>query len=187
MQYYHKFSIAGFLIGLLAIIFGITALLTPVWIKIQHDQSSEPITYGLLEYCQTHRNRSNGNAHNETVVCENIETRLVSQYVQITGCVILFVGLLSGVLCTAFVGRRNIHLLPPIILFIGIIWILFGLIFFIKHVVEIRTNEMEITFQIGYSLLLMLMTCVVGIFLFAYFSFTAGYIYHRMIYTGNIY
>lgn len=184
MRYFHKFAIIGLPIGLIGILFGIIALLTPAWIQIQYNQSSEPITYGLFQHCQTHQNRSDGNARNETRVCEKMESRPISQYFQITGCVFLAIGFLTSVLCTAFADRRNIHFIPPIILFVGIICILVGLIFFIE---QIGTNEMQIQFQVGYSMALMTMSCVVGILLLAYFSFTAGYISRHILSTVNIY
>ncbi|CAF0809311.1 unnamed protein product [Rotaria sp. Silwood1] len=177
MHYYHKFAIIGFIVGLCAIILGIIALTTSTWISINHDQSLHPIIYDLFRQCNK----------NETNKCTNIDNFRIPQYFEIIGYIILVIGLFVGVLCTALVNQRSIHFIPPIILIIGIIMIFLGFIFYIKDVVESNNTLIITKLHFGSSMILMISTCIIGCFLAAYFSFTAGYIHRHILATVNIY
>ncbi|CAF2384494.1 unnamed protein product [Rotaria sp. Silwood2] len=177
MHYYHKFAIIGFIVGLFAIIFGIIALTTSTWISINHDQSSYLVIYDLFRQCNK----------NETNKCTNIDSFRMPQYLEIIGYIILVIGLFVGVLCTAFVNKRSIHFIPPIILIIGTIMIFLGFIFYIKYVVEINSTLTITKLHLGSSMILMISTSIIGCFLTAYFSFTAGYIHRHILATVNIY
>jgi hypothetical protein len=177
MYYYQKFAIIGFLIGLFPIIFGIIAFTTPAWIVINHDQPLHRIEYDLFRQC-----KSNG-----TIQCTQIDSFQTSQYFEIIGYIILIIGLLVGVLCTALIDRHSIHFIAPIILIIGTITILLGFIFYIKYVVENISPTSNTNLTVGYSMILMMSTCFIGCILTAYFSFSAGYIHRHILATVNIY
>ncbi|CAF1021400.1 unnamed protein product [Rotaria sordida] len=177
MYYYHKFAIIGFIIGLFAIILGIIALTTSNWISINHNQLSDPIIYDLFQQCD----------RNETNKCTDFESFRIPQYFEIIGYIILVIGVFVGVLCTEFVNKRNIHIISPIILIIGIIMIFLGFIFYIKYVIEINSTLTITKLDLGYSMILMISTCIIGCILTAYFSFTAGYTHRHILATVNIY
>jgi hypothetical protein len=177
MRYYHKFAITGFIFGGFGIILGIIALTTPAWISVKYSQSSHTIIYGLFRQCDK----------NETTECTDINSFQAPQYIEIIGHVILAIGIFVGVICTAFIDQRSIHFIPPIILLIGSLTIFVGFIFYIKCVVEMNHNSSIRTLHFGYSMIMMICTCIIGNFLTAYFSFTAGYIHRHILATVNIY
>jgi small-conductance mechanosensitive channel len=177
MHYYQKFALIGLIIGIFPIILGIIALTTPAWISINHGQSSNRTSYGLFPQCTT----------NETSNCEDIDSFQTSQYLEIIGYVILIVGLLAGVLCTALIDKHSIHFIAPLILIIGTVTILLGFMFYIKSVVENSPPSSDMKLHLGYSMILMIATCIIGYILTAYFSFSAGYIHRHILATVNIY
>jgi hypothetical protein len=176
MRYYHKFALIGFIIGLIPIALGIIGLTTSAWISIDHDHPSDLIMYGLFEQC----------TKNNTIKCEDTDSFETPQYFEIIGYLILIVGILISVLCTALMDKRSIHFIPPIILMIGTITILLGFIFYIKCVVEMNSTVPYTKLHLGYSMILMISACIVGYILTAYFSFTAGYIHRHILATVNI-
>jgi hypothetical protein len=176
MHYYQKFAIIGFIIGLFPIILGIIALTTSTWISINHDQSSNRTNDDLFQQCKT----------NETIECTVINAFQTFQYFEMIGYIILIVGLLAGVLCTALISKRSIHFIAPIILIIGTATILLGFIFYIKSVVESISALSNTTLNLGYSMILMIFTCTIGCILIGYFSFSAGYIHRHILSNVNI-
>lgn len=176
VHYYHKFSFIGFTLGLFAMVFGITGLTTSHWISINHDQSSHPIVYDLFRQCY----------QNKTIQCVDIDSFRTPQYFQIGGFIVLITGIFIGVLCAAFISKYTIHFIAPCIIIIGTMLIFFGLISYVKCVVEKHTTSI-IKLHLGYSIMFMTTTCVIGYILIAYFSFTAGYTHRHIIATANIY
>ncbi|CAF4413732.1 unnamed protein product [Rotaria socialis] len=173
MRYYHKFAIIGLIVGIFPIIFGIIALTTSTWIRVFDEKSSQTIVCDL--FAQFNQSSTNKDATTDTFQ--------IPQYFEIIGCIILQVGLVVGVLCTALINKRSVHFIPPVILMIGTVMIFLGLIFYIQYVVD-RNGALSIKkLHLGYSMILMIATCVIGCFMTAYFSFTAGYI-HRHILAG---
>ncbi|CAF5087413.1 unnamed protein product [Rotaria magnacalcarata] len=157
-----------------SVIFGIIALTTSTWICVLDEKSSQPIVYDL--FAQFSQNDTNKYAKTNTFQ--------IPQYFEIIGYIILEVGLVVGVLCTALINKRNVHFIPPAILMIGTVMIFLGLIFYIQYVVD-RNDALSIKkLHLGYSMILMIATCIIGCFMTAYFSFTAGHI-HRHILAGT--
>jgi len=177
MHYYQKFAIIGFILGLFPIVLGIIALTTSAWISINHNGLSNRTNYDLFRQCET----------NKTIECTYINSFQTSQYFEIIGYILLIVGLLAGVLCTALINKRSIHFIAPIILIIGTVTILLGFIFYIKSVVESIFALSNTTLNLGYSMILMISTCIIGCILIAYFSFSAGYIHRHILSNINIY
>jgi hypothetical protein len=176
MHYYQKFAIIGFIISLVAIALGIVGLTTSNWISINHDESSPAIIYDLFR------------PHNKNNTSENADRNpfRTSQYVEIIGYIILVVGLFLGVLFAALFDRRSIHFIPPIIILIGTTTIFIGLIFYMKNLVESNYHSPIKTLNMGYSMILMISTSIIGCILIAYFSFIAGYIHRHILATVNI-
>ena len=177
MHYYHKFALIGVGIGFFPIIFGIIALTTSPWIIINDNQALHRIDYGLFRKSDTN------NTHERT----EIVSFPTPQYLEIVGYVILIIGLLAGVLSTALIDKRSIHFIPPIILIIGTVSILLGLIFYIKSIVESIPTASQTQLHLGYSMILMIATCMIGCLLTAYFSFSAGYIHRHILGGASIY
>lgn len=179
MKYSQKFAIIGFIIGIFPIILGIVALTTPVWININHNQTSNVTTssYNLFRIYKI----------NEQTRDEDIHSFETSQYFEIGGYAVLIFGLLAGVISTALIDKRKIHFVAPIILIIGTVTILLGFIFYIISVVEHVSSSTNTTLHLGYSMILMIITCIIGCILTAYFSFSAGYIHRHILSTVNIY
>lgn len=176
MHYHQKFAIIGFIIGIFPIILGVIALTTPVWININHDQSSNRTSYDLFRRYSINEATSNA----------TIDSFQTSQYFEIGGFIILIVGLFTGVLCNALMHKRCVHFIAPIILILGTVTILLGFIFYIISVVE-HNNSSNMTLHLGYSMISMIATCTIGCILTAYFSFSAGYIHRHILATVNIY
>jgi heme A synthase len=177
MHYYHKFALIGIIISFFPIIFGIVALTTSSWIVINHGQPSHRIDYSLFQQCKA----------NDTDGCTNIDSFQTPQYFEIIGYIILILGLLAGVLCTALIDKRHIHFIAPVILVIGTLSILLGFIFYIKSVMENIPSLLNTKVQLGYSMILMIATCMNGCILIAYFSFSAGYIHRHILGSVHIY
>jgi hypothetical protein len=187
MHYNHKFAIISFIIGFFAIILGIIALTTPVWISINYDHSLHPITYDLFRQCKSNINQTSKTSKNKTITCIVINSFQIAQYLEIIGYISLVIGLFVGILCTVLINKRTIHFISPLILIVSTIMILLGLIFYIKYVIEVNHNASIIELRLGYSIILMIITCVIGFILTAYFSYTAGYIHRHIVGTVNIY
>jgi len=177
MHYYHKFALIGIVISFFPIIFGIIALTTPTWIVINHDQPLNRTDYGLFHQCKA----------NHTDGCTDLDSFQAPKYLEIIGYIILIIGLLAGVLCTALIDKHSVHFIAPIIIVIGTVSILLGFIFYIKCVVEDIPTSSHTKVQLGYSMILMISTCMIGCVLSAYFSFSAGYIYRHILSNINIY
>jgi hypothetical protein len=154
---------------------GVIALITPSWISINHNQTSTQINYDLFRQCKI----------NETE-CTDINSFRRSQYFVIIGFTILIIGLLAGVICTALIDKRSIHFIVPIILIIGTAMILLGFIFYIQSVVENIDILSNTKLDLGYSMILMISTCITGFILTAYFAFSAGYIHRHILGIVNI-
>lgn len=166
MYYYQKFAILGFLLSLVPLLFGIIALTTPSWIVINDSQLSNRSHIGLFGRCKG----------NQTRVAFQ-----TPQYLQISGYIILVIGVFAAVLCTTFFDKRRIHFIAPILILIGSVTIFLGLICYLQSVIEDLPNSSNIQFQFGYSLILMLITAIVGCISTAYFSYTAGYIHRHIL------
>jgi hypothetical protein len=177
MYYYQKFAIIGFIIGIFGIIFGVIALTTPSWITIHYNETSYSVSYGLFRQCK----------QNNTIECPDINYFGAPQYIQIIGYATLALGYFVGVICTSCIDKRSIHCIPPIILLTGSMTIFLGLIFYIKYVVELNHNLSIRTLHLGYSMIMMICTGIIGCFLAVYFSFTAGYIHRHILASVNIY
>jgi hypothetical protein len=177
MRYYHKFALIGILISFFPLIFGIIALTTSNWIVINNSQLSNQIDYGLFQQCKA----------NHTDGCTDINSFQIPQYFEIIGYIILMLGLLIGILCTALIDKHRIHFIAPIILIVGTLSILLGFIFYFKTIVENISSLSNTKLQLGYSMILMIATCMTGCALTAYFSFTAGYIHRHILSDVNIY
>ncbi|CAF1322061.1 unnamed protein product [Adineta steineri] len=166
----------GFSIGLVPIILGITGLTTSNWISINHNGSSAGITYGLFQKFP-----------NETIQREDLTAFEICQYFEISGYVLLILGVFIGILCTELFYKRNIQFISPIIIMIGTILIFIGLLLYIKTLVEMTYDNPIENIYFGYSMILMICTNITGCILTVYFSFVAGYIHRHILSTVNIY
>lgn len=176
MHYYQKFAVIGVIVGVIPIISGIIGLTTSSWISITNDESSTTVTYDLFHRYQ-----------NGTNECETVESFRISQYLEITGHVVLAMGIILSVIFTGFVDKHSIHFLTPIVIILGVFSMIIGFIFYIESILEMSSDSPILKLNFGYSLILMLLTSAAGCLLAVYFSFTAGYIQRHILSNVNIY
>jgi hypothetical protein len=187
MLLYHKFAIVGIVLGLLMIIIGNIALLTPEWIKINHEQSSHTVIIGFAQKCDINRTHCYESSMRNESTCTKTQSYQYPQYMEMTGFTIVVVGLLTSALCTAFINQRDLHFIPLAILFIGVILMHIGIIFHMKLNMNIVEQQFILEFQIGYSMILMIVADVLSILILAYFSYTTGYIYYNILHLSSIF
>ena len=177
MHYYQKFAVIGLILGIVPVILGIVGLTTSSWIRITYNESlSTSVTCGLF-----HRHR------NGTNKCDTDQSFRISQYLEITGYVVLAMGIILSVIFTGFVDKRSIHFLTPIVIILGVFSMTIGFIFYIESIFEMNRDSPVLKMNFGYSSILMLSTSATGCLLAVYFSFTAGYIQRHILSNVNIY
>ncbi|CAF4467245.1 unnamed protein product, partial [Rotaria sp. Silwood2] len=119
MQSPRSLVLIGALLGLIPIVLGIVALVTPKWIKILH------INFSLL-VCGT----SN--------ICLKSPRSNITNGLEIAGVAAIAIGVILSVILGMFTKNRWIYLLPQIFLISGPILILIGILLYAKYIIEIE-------------------------------------------------
>ena len=185
MRSHHKFALVGLVIGLVGIVLSIIALSTPAWISVDHRGSSQPTIYGLFWQCQANASYSHDKPSRAIIDCFKIDVFRAPQYLAIAGCSTFSIGIFLGIVSTAFIGKYRLQWIAPVLLFSSIVSLLLSMMIQIKGVIEHHLRSSRLELHYGYSMILMLVMCTVGIFLTAYFSFTAGYIHRHALSAVN--
>jgi uncharacterized protein YjeT (DUF2065 family) len=165
--------LTGIAIGLVPIIIGIVGLATPTWININPVSGGLTVVYSLFRRCTT-----TNLAGTSISDCIDVTTFETSQGLQIAGVFIIAVGVIIAIILKLFSSTSNIYLISPLLPMIGSILILIGFLLYTKYVIEdFVQSALEV--NTGYSMILMVITCICGFVATAYFSFNAGYIYRN--------
>ena len=150
--------LVGAFFGVISIGLGITALATPNWIQNNS-------TYSLLR-CE------------RPYVClERSSESNITKGLEIAGIGAIAVGLVFSVVLDILTKNRWIHLLPQILLTVGSSLILIGLILYVEYVASDDfkpSNQQQISLSLGYSLILMIIACVLGFCTAVYLAYIAG-------------
>lgn len=166
MQIPRKLILAGALFGLIPIGLGIAALVTQSWINLNGNNPNNG-TYGLFS-CKA-------------ILCSTQPGFTTVQGLEIAGVAAIAAGVVLAVLLDIFTGNRWIHLISQIFLFGGPTLILIGLILYAKYLFEYVTRSLltqaglSLIVDLGYSLILIIVTCLLGFFTAIYFGFIAGF------------
>ena len=165
-------SVICAVIGLISIILGIIGLATPTWIKISlADAGVLTNVYGLFRRCIV------SDEDLTVTICAKVTSFKTAQGLLIAGVIIIAIGVVIAIILKLFSSMGNhIYLIFPILPMLGSILILIGFLLYIKYVIEDFVN-FELKIDIGYSMVLMVIACILGFVTTAYFSFNAGYIY----------
>ena len=146
----------GGLLGLVCVGLGVAALVTSQWIKFGS------ITTSLL-------------IPNQSKLYPT-KTFQAVQGLLIAGVGATALGLLAAIVVGIFVNNRLIRLLPQLLLLSGPTAILVGLILYVKGLFDGFSNP-SITAQtaeLKFSIIFMLVSCILGFVLSTYFAFVNG-------------
>lgn len=173
MKLTRKLVIAGALFGIIPIVLGIVALTTQPWINLNWDTNITSITvntFGLFS-CK-----------NETVLCNTISGFTLTQGLLLAGVSAIAAGVIIAVLLEIIFKNRTIQLLPLFFLFAGPTLILIGLLLYAKYLFEelsTAQSPVKLTLALTYSIILMIVACIVGFLTAIYFAVVAGFGMHR--------
>ncbi|CAF1411239.1 unnamed protein product [Rotaria sp. Silwood1] len=165
-------SLVGTSLGLVTIILGIVALSTPTWIVIKAVPPVLKSTYSLFKRC------------NETFTpqlesfsgCSTLENFQAAQGLTIAGVVLAGLGILASIFLGVLIDNRWIHMLPQLLLITGPTLILVGGLLYVKNVLG-NFSEGKSNLELGYSFVLILVTCIVGYISAVYFGFVIGFVH----------
>ncbi|CAF0805596.1 unnamed protein product [Adineta ricciae] len=167
-------------IGLIPIILGIVALVTPEWIVVNLVGERASTVYGLFQRCASIETETGS-----TTSCVDIKSAFQTvEGLQIAGVVILAVGVVIAIIIKQFSPKYILNLFTPLLPLIGSVLILVGSLLFAKYVIEHYSNNF-IDVTIGYSMVLMVIACICGFVVTALFAFDTGYNYGNSRSTVN--
>ena len=169
MRPFQILSLAGASIGIITIILGIVALSTKTWIVLTRPMALES-TYSLFKRC----NKALIDAALPLAGCKNLNDPPAAQGLIIAGVVIIGLGIVASIFIGILFDNRWIKLIPNSLVIIGPTFILIGALLYVKNVLG-NFTEGTATLNLGYSLVLILVTCIIGYVLAAYFFFVTGF------------
>jgi hypothetical protein len=169
MQLSQILPLGGAIIGIIVIGLGIAALSTPTWIILTSSQQITA-TYSLFERC----NKAINILATPLEGCKDLSNFQTAQGLIIAGVVTVGLGIIASILLCIFIDKRWIKLMPQILLIIGPTLILIGGLLYVKNVLEEFTTG-STKLDLGYSFILILVTCIIGYISAAYFAFASGF------------
>ena len=169
MRIPHKLVLAGVALSIISIALGAVALATPEWLKLQlkiGDSVSPGGTYGLFS-CSDRW-------------CSELPGFRVAQGLLIAGVAAFAVGVFIALLLDVFTDKKWLPLLPQIFLFVGPTLILIGLVLYAKYVFDelgrrVPATLPQTSLNIGYSIILIIVACILGFLTAIFLAFAAGY------------
>jgi hypothetical protein len=169
MQFSQILSLAGSGIGVITIVLGIVALSTPTWLILTAPQLLKT-TYSLFERC----NKALSDAAAPLAGCTTVNNLQAAQGLIIAGVVATGLGIIGAVLLDVLINNRWIKLMPQLLLVPGPTLIIVGALFYVKNVLGNFTSGAA-ELELGYSFILIVITCIIGYLSAGYFLFVAGY------------
>jgi hypothetical protein len=168
-------ALAGAGIGIVTIALGIVALATPTWIIITAPQALRA-TYSLFKRC----NESLSPITASLAGCKTLNNFETPQGLTIGGVVVIGLGIIASILLGVLVNNRWVKFVPQVLLITGPTIILVGILYYVKYVLE-NFAAGTIQLDLGYSLILISITSIIGYVSSAYFGFVTGFAqgYHR--------
>jgi hypothetical protein len=170
MQIPNKLVIAGAILGVVPIVLGIVAVSTQSWISTRiFNTTFTTGTFGLFQ-CASIR-------------CSTRPGFSVTQALEIAGVAAIGVGVIIAVVLDILIKNRWVHLLPLVFLFGGPTLILIGLILYAKYLFEFLSSisgGIATILDIGYSIILIIIACLLGFLTAVYFAFVAGFGRHHV-------
>jgi len=163
MQLPRKSVLAGLLLGLIPVGLGVAAIVTQSWISLIV-QNTNVGTYGLFS-CNN-------------ILCSSKFGFRTVQILEIAGVAAIAAGLIIAVFLDIFTENRWIHLLPQIFLFAGPALVFIGLLLYAKYLFEDISRMPSgppLTLRLEYSIILIIIACLLGFLTAIYFSFVAGF------------
>ena len=145
----------GLALGLIPIVLGIVALATSEWLIVGTR------TFSLL-ICNQNK------TYPPSKDCD------IAKGLEIAGVCVTALGVISAVIIGLVVKNRWIKLLPLLLLTAGPVLILIGLLLYAKAVFNVVGAPKGLVTTIGYSFILMVVTCITGFITAAYFAHVAG-------------
>ncbi len=169
MQSFYILSLGGVIFGIATIVLGIVALSTPTWIVLTDPQTIES-TYSLFERCNKPLNALTLPLEG----CTSLSNFQTAQGLIIAGVIIIGLSMIASILLGILVNKSLIKLVPPFLLITGSTLILIGAVFYVEDVLGNFTTG-SIKLDLGYSFILILVTCIIGYTAAAYFVLTASF------------
>lgn len=156
----YVFISIGLVIGIIPIALGITALATPEWLK------SGPNTFSLLV------------CNNPTDCLPDPEQAKTTKALEIAGVVAIGVGVIIAATLGMFTKSRWILLIALVFVVCGSILVLIGFVLYAKYLFQSIIRGIPglgtRTLDIGYSFILIILTCIIGFITAIYFAFLVG-------------
>lgn len=167
MQFPRKTVIAGVLLSLIPIGLGIAAITTRNWIEVEGvpGANSSDTTYSLW-ICD-----------NQT--CFSNERFNAAKGLAIAGVAAIAVGAIVTLLFDIFIKNRWLQSIPLILLYLGPVEILVGLLLYMLAVIDYAAGQKQRLDKLGYSIIFMLVSSLVGFLTAVYFAFATGFGIHR--------
>ncbi|CAF1929557.1 unnamed protein product [Rotaria magnacalcarata] len=168
MQLPQILSLFGAGIGVVTIVLGIVALSTPSWIVLTIPQTIKS-TYSLFQRC----NESSIPQLPSIQGCTELDGFQTPQGLTISGVIIVVLGIASSILLGMLNTNRYIKYVSHLLLLTGPTIILIGVLFYVRNVLANFTAGLT-NLDLGYSFILIVITCIVGYISSAYFGFVTG-------------
>ncbi|CAF3130121.1 unnamed protein product [Rotaria socialis] len=168
MQLSQILSLFGAGIGVVTVVLGIVALATPSWIILAAPPAINS-TYSLFQRC----NESSVPQLAGIVGCAKLNGFQTPQGLTISGVIIVVLGIASSILLGMLDTNRYIKYVPHFLLVTGPTLILIGVLFYVKNVLANFTAG-STKLDLGYSFILIVITCIIGYISSAYFGFVTG-------------
>ena len=158
-------SIVSIVLAIAIMTLGIVALSTSTWLVLNDPSPTEKV-YSLFERCDRVVTAVPANH-----VCRSLENFSVSQILNITGMAMIGVGNILAIALAFLTKSHSIPLVSQVFLMSGPTLLLLGCLFYIRSVLKNYTAD-TVELSLGYSFILLLMTCILGYISSSYFIFT---------------
>jgi hypothetical protein len=168
MQNSQRLILAGASIGIALIVLGVVAISTSSWLILTVPGAVKS-TYSLFDRCNT----TSIAALAPIAGCRTLNGFQTEQGLIIAGVIAAGLGIIASILLGILYDNKWIKVLPQILLIIGPTLILIGLLFYVKNVLENFTSG-SAELDLGYSIILIVVTCIIGYISAAYFLFING-------------
>jgi hypothetical protein len=164
----HILTSVGGIIGIAVIVLGVVAVSTSTWIILSVPQTFKS-TYSLFDRC------------NETLIpplapfngCTSLNNFQTPQGLILSGVIVVGLGIIASMLLSVLYSTNRINLAPQILLLVGPTLILIGAVFYVKNVLGNFTQG-QTKLDLGYSFILIMVTCIIGYISAGYFLLING-------------
>jgi hypothetical protein len=169
MQLPRKLVAAGVILGLFSIGLGVAGIVTPSWLSLKIQGTDIVAGNYSLFRCNN-------------IVCANESNFRTVQILIIAGVAAIAAGVFIALILDILTKNQWIQLLPQIFLFAGPTLIFVGLLLYAKYVFEDVGNSTT-TLSLDYSIIVIIVGCLLGFLTATYFSFAAGSRHSQVVQT----